>query len=89
MLLNFCGSSKVRFRELNAYPSLPITLRIFWSYPNYFSVDRDFLGLVHQRQQDEYLLSELLLLVRGDKKTAAPNEGHIGRVQHRTIFNRQ
>ena len=50
MLFNFCGSSKVCFGELNAYPGLPITLRTFWSNPYHFSVDRYFLGLVHERQ---------------------------------------
>ena len=50
MLFNFCGGSKVGFGELNAYPSLPITLRTFGSDPHHFSVDRGLLGLVHERQ---------------------------------------
>ena len=50
MFFNYFGSSKVRFGELNAYPGLSITLRTFWSNPYHFAVDRDFLGLVHERQ---------------------------------------
>ena len=89
MLFNFCGGSEVGFGELNAYSSLPITLRTFWSNPHHFSVDRDFLGLAHELQQDKYFLTQHILLVRGNKETAMPNEGHVCRIQQRPIFYRQ
>ena len=88
MLFDFCGGSKVGFGELHTYPSLPITLRAFWRNPYHFSIDWDFLGLIHESQQDENLLTQLISLVRGNKEAAVANKGHVCRVQYRTIFNR-
>ena len=89
MLFYFCGCREIRLRELNTDSRLPVTLSTLRRNPDYFPVNRDFLRLIHECQQNKHLFTQLILFIRRNKKTPLTNERHVGGIQYCTIFNRQ
>ena len=86
MLFHLCGRSKVGLGELNAYPSLPITLRTFGSNSYHSPVNRYFLGLVHKRRLDKIVFSQLVLFIFwGQKDLRAKQKEHKPRKTSRDL----
>ncbi|MNI50122.1 hypothetical protein D3C73_1047670 [compost metagenome] len=75
--------------ELNANASGTIALGTFGRDPGNFASHRNFLRFVHQVQQHEYLVTQLVALVGRDKQTAIPDERHVGRVKHGLVLDGQ
>ena len=86
---DFAASHIVVIIELHADASGTVTLGAFRRNPNHFTCHGDFLCLVHQVQQHENLILQLIFLLCGYKETTVAYERHISSIKHGFVFDRQ
>ncbi|MNL69507.1 hypothetical protein D3C87_1943760 [compost metagenome] len=72
-----------------ADPRGPVALGAFRGDPGDRAGDRDFFRLVHQVQQHENLIAQLVAFVGRDKQAAVLDERHVRRIQHGLVLDRQ
>ncbi|MNG23908.1 hypothetical protein D3C84_1085680 [compost metagenome] len=73
--------------ELYADPGGSVTLRALGGDPGDLAGHRDFFRLVHQVQQHEHLIPQLVAFVGRDKQAAVLDERHVGGVKHRLVLD--
>ena len=79
------GRASVVLRELHADALRAVALHAFGRDPDHLALDREPVGIVHQRQQHEYFLAERVLPRGRNEDAAALEERHVGRVQRRLL----
>ena len=73
--------------ELHADPGTTVALSAFGRNPDHLARHRNLVGFVHDIEQQEDFFSQLVLLFGGNEQAAIGNERHVGRVQHRFVFD--
>src|ERR1700730_16384772 len=68
-------------RELDADALRTVALDALWRHPYHLALNCDSLRVIHQRQQHEYFLAELVAAIGWNENTAALQERHVRGVQ--------
>ena len=71
--------------ELNADALRAVALNALGRHPHHFALNSNSLRIVHQRQQHEYFLAELVDATGGNEDATALEERHVRGVQ-RSLF---
>ena len=79
----------ILFAELHPYTSGAIPLGSTRCDPNYLARDRYLFGLVHQSEEHEDLITDVVGFVGRHKQAAVLQERHIGRIQDGLVLNGQ
>ena len=89
MILNLGVRGGVLFTELNSDARGSIALSTTRRYPYDFTRYRNFVGLIHKVEQHENFVANVVGLICGDEEAAVLKVGHVCRIQHSFVFNRQ
>jgi len=68
---DFVAGDIILVIELHPYASSAISLSAFWRQPDNLARNGDFFGLIHEIQQHEYFIAQLILFLGGYEQTAA------------------
>src|SRR4051794_22174964 len=74
-------------REMYAYSLGAVALHALGCDPDHLALHRDAIGLVHEGQQHENFLAELILSRRRYKDTSSAQERHVRGVQGGALAN--
>lgn len=89
VVLNLCVGCRVLLRKLHPHTGLPVPLGARRCDPDDAAGNRNFLRLVHQRKQHKDFIADAVAFVGRDKKATIFQKGHIGRIEHRLVLDRQ
>ena len=89
MILDLGIGGGVFFTELHTDTGGAITLGSFGSYPDDLSGYGDLVGFVHEIEQHEYFITDLVGLVGGHEQSTMLEVRHIGRIQDRLVLDGQ